>query len=125
MKMTDHKLNIKGKMNSRCHRNSYLAAEKENLDLWVGFAIPNYSLKPDRGGIVYHIHAFNVKDDVVIDYTLGAGKELQYTYVGKRVNVKRFKSGDDFFDKTLWKMYEGIPRDMETLEDLEKALEII
>jgi len=123
--ITNHKLNIKGKMNSRCHRNSYLAAKKENLDLWIGFVVENHSLKPDKGGMVYYIHAFNVKDNIVIDCTLGADKELEYTYVGKRVDVEHFKSGDDLFDKILWKMYNSISCDMGTLGDLEKSLDII
>ena len=116
MIIRNHRLNIKGKWNSRCHFNALKLARKEGMELWVGFGVDlTYSNPGDE--FRYFTHVFNMKDGIVIDNTWGAGRKLKYIYVGKKVDHKKFKSANAVWDY-MEAFYKPGVRSLEELDQV-------
>lgn len=85
--------NIKGKMNSRCHLNSFKHKKESGSDIYVGYFVDVF-----RDYITATPHFFNVQNEAIIDTSLGTKSGL---YFGKKVNAK-YTSADKMFDTELW-----------------------
>jgi len=102
--------NIKGKMNSRCHLNSYKHNKETGSDIYVGYFVDVF-----RDYIMATPHFFNVQNENIIDTSLGTKKGL---YFGKKVNVK-YSSADKMFDAELWATLYAEKR-IENITDLKE-----
>ena len=85
--------NIKGKMNGRCHFNSFRHKIETGSDIYVGYFVDVF-----RDYITATPHFFNVQNETIIDTSLGSKKGL---YFGKKVNIE-YTSADKMFDAELW-----------------------
>ena len=87
------KENISGKLNSRCHLNSFKHKKEFKSEIYVG-----YYVEYIKNYITATPHFFNVLNDEIIDISLGTKKGF---YFGKKITSK-YQSPDKMFDAELW-----------------------